>query len=43
MGAIGYIGNEKTSNFLLDLIKNNKNESLKFEASSALGNITSRF
>ena len=42
IGAIGYVGNEKSIDYITKLIHEGKSEEVKFEASRALGNIASR-
>ena len=42
LGALGYLGNLKTVEYLLNLVETSKSDDIKFSAARAVANITSR-
>lgn len=43
LGALGYVGGLSSAKYLTESLLSNKNEELRLQAASALGNIASRF
>lgn len=42
LGTLGYLGNLKTVEYLLNLMESSKSDEIKFSSARAIGNITSR-